>query len=289
MHRVSFLLLSFALLYISQSFAAEKSTIKQISVSDFQIVVSDSADSHDVAEGRKYTSEHPNAVDSKVTVEPFHHLTINFKVKNQATSKSIQPHQAFVSIGNARDEVVYPAIHDGKQYAVSVSVEEIVNRIRDAREASVAVIIGDVTIATPIHWKVATLSVSLANGTSVTPVDPYAPKPVIEHVFRKAEKRPPATISFAFTLAVLSPALFLFVGLIRVGANIRNFPFGSGFIWAIGFQVCLGAILALFGLYWLSLNMVQTLKYLGFLSIPTVIFAQKTLNHLAAQNKIKQA
>jgi len=63
---------------------------------------------------------------------------------------------------------------------------------------------------------------------------------------------------------------------------------GGGFIWAVGFQGCLGAILALFGLYWLSLNMMQTLFYLGVLSVPTVVFAQKSLNHLASQNsKVK--
>jgi len=138
-------------------------------------------------------------------------------------------------------------------------------------------------------WKVATLSISLPNSTVSPHVNPYAPRPVIEHNFRKAEKRPPQTISFAFTIAVLSPCFFLFVGLIRVGANIRNFPFGAGFIWAVGFQACLGAILALFAFYWLALNMVQTLFYLGVLSVPTVFFAQKTLNNLAAQNKIKQA
>ena len=57
-----------------------------------------------------------------------------------------------------------------------------------------------------------------------------------------------------------------------MGANFGNFPTGSNFIFAIGFQVCLGSILGLFVFYWLKLNMMQTLGYLAILAIPSLFF-----------------
>jgi len=291
MHRVSSLLWFSLFLYISQCLGDKDSkiSIKQISISDATVVISDSADSQDVAEGRKYRPEFPNAVDSKVTAEHFHHLTFTFKLKNQGTGKAVQPHQVFTSIGNSKDEVVYPANYDGKQFLVHFSFEEVANVLHKSGDFSLSLTVGDISISTPIQWKVATIHISFPNKTSFDVPNPFAPKPEIAHMFRLPESRPKKTVSLAFTAAVLSPALFLFIGLIRVGANLSNFPVGSGFIWAVGFQACFGAILALFVLYWLALNMVQTLIYLGVLSVPTILFAQKTLNNLAAQNKLKKA
>jgi len=86
----------------------------------------------------------------------------------------------------------------------------------------------------------------------------------------------------AFTGATLIiPFLILIIGLPFVGANFGNFPSGINFIYAIGFQATLGSILSLFVIYWLRLNMIQTLGYLSLLFIPLLFFAHKTLNSLS--------
>jgi hypothetical protein len=89
-----------------------------------------------------------------------------------------------------------------------------------------------------------------------------------------------------FTGAVLViPFLVLLIGLGQIGANFSNFPSGGNFIWAAGFQACVGVILALFSLYWLWLTMVETLEYLLILGVSTLFFAHKKLNVLS---KVKQ-
>lgn len=49
----------------------------------------------------------------------------------------------------------------------------------------------------------------------------YGMKPTIVHQFRQPEKRPPAAISDAFTIAALAPALLL---LIAVGFVVEMMP-----------------------------------------------------------------
>jgi len=264
----------------------------QAAVTDVQLLVSDSQDTQDLAEGRKYKVDYPTSLDHALTVESFQHLLFTFKLKNQGSGKSLLPQQVFVTLSNARDEVILIAKHDGKQYSVSVSFEDVAdNFYGGSGEYSLTLTVGDAFVQNPISWKVAALNVNYpAKYKRTIPSSPFVAKPEIVHMFRQPEKRPPKTTSFAFTLAVLSPIVFLLVGFLRVGANISNFPFsGTAFLYAIGFQGCFGSILGLFVLYWLQLNMVQTLLYLTVLSVPTVFFAQKALTNLAVQSKVKTA
>jgi oligosaccharyltransferase complex subunit delta (ribophorin II) len=75
--------------------------------------------------------------------------------------------------------------------------------------------------------------------------------------------------------------------LIRIGANFGNYPSGIAALYALGFQASLGAILALYALYWLQLNMMETLRYLLILLVPTFFFGVKTLNALSASKTKK--
>jgi len=138
-----------------------------------------------------------------------------------------------------------------------------------------------------MKWTIGTVTINFPSELKAeVPRNPFEPLPDIKHQFRKPDARPPKTISMAFTVATIAvPLLVLFVGLIRVGANLRNFPTGGNFIYAIGFEACLAAILALFGLYWFYLNMLQTLGYLAILSIPMLFFAHRNLNGLS---RVKQ-
>jgi len=147
------------------------------------------------------------------------------------------------------------------------------------------------------------------------------PLPEIVHQFRAPDKRPPAVVSFAFTALVLAPFLFFLVGvsilqlncrkcntyspllfllsplfiynktkkLVFVGANVSNFPFNStAFFFAAGFQGCIGSIFALFFIYWLRLNMVQTLCYLLALALAAIFFGQYALRYVASLRSHKK-
>lgn len=147
---------------------------------------------------------------------------------------------------------------------------------------NVQLIVGDSFVQNPQLISLATVDAKFGNKSTRGNVDPYAPKPEIVHAFRPAEKRPNAPVSFAFTLAVLSPLLIFVGGLLRVGLNFGNYPTSGLYpMYALGFQATFGLILALYAIYWLNLTMVTTLKYLGVLAVPYFFFASKTLNHLA--------
>ncbi|KAL6044146.1 Dolichyl-diphosphooligosaccharide--protein glycosyltransferase subunit 2 [Balamuthia mandrillaris] len=77
----------------------------------------------------------------------------------------------------------------------------------------------------------------------------------------------------------------MLIGLLFLGANLRNFPSGVSSVYALGFQGCLAALVGLFALYWLYLNMLQTLGYLALLAVPTIFFGNRALAALAAHDK----
>jgi len=217
---------------------------------------------------------------------------LDFKVKSQASGKPIQVHQVFLKIANAKtsQEFFFVAKNSGKQYSVHISFAEIADDFYgQSGDYKLDLIVGDAFIQNPITWKLANLNITYSNESKTAlPESPFAPKQEIAHKFKEPEKRPPLTVSFAFTIAVASPFLILFIGLLKVGANLGNFPVsGISFIYAVGFQGCLGAILALFGLFWLRLTMIQTLIYLTLLTPPTLFFAHQALNHLAGLSKPK--
>jgi len=265
----------------------------KVSVNDAQIIISDSTDSTDIAEGRTYKLEHPKTFNEfKVSAQHFQHILLSFKLKNPA-GKPVTAHQAFITLRNVKtsQELIFVTKQDGKQATAQISLEEVASDFHGASgEYQLIFTVGDAQISNPFAWTLLNLNINFSND-SVVPLseNPFAAKPEIKHLFRVPETRPPKTISWAFTLAVLSPIAFLLIGWLAVGANISNFPFGGlSFIYAVGFEACLGAILALFALYWFQLNMVQTLLYLGVLSLPTLFFAQKNLSSIASQ-KVKTA
>ena len=75
-----------------------------------------------------------------------------------------------------------------------------------------------------------------------------------------------------------------------LGANIGRFP-TSGLepINALAFVATIGAIFFLLYVYWLRLNMFQTLYYLALLTVPAVFFGNRALRYLHnAGNKQKR-
>jgi len=260
--------------------------VGQATVSDFTLTVADSEDA--ISEGRKTRLESGKQLSSPLKVEHFQHVFVDFKVKGQS-GKNIQVHQAFLRLSNDTGrEFIVPAEASANGYSAHISLRDTASEFYgQSGHYKLQLIIGDASIQNPILWTIGTFNISYPDDLRVqVPRNPFAVLPEIKHQFREPDKRPPRTISVAFTVATLAvPALVLFIGLIRVGANLKNFPSGANFMYAIGFEACLGAVLALFACYWLYLNMIQTLEYLAVLAIPTLFFAHRNLNGLS---RVKQ-
>merc|ERR1719481_1246922 len=145
-------------------------------------------------------------------------------------------------------------------------------------------IVGDAIIENPFSWHLADLVLTFPESTAPNKasLDQYAQKPLIKHEFKAPEKRPPKVVSTIFTVLVIVPLFVLFFLWAKLGVNISNFPMSLS---AIGFHACLAGIFGFYFLYWHSLNMFQTLRYVGLLSIPTFLFGNQLLSSIAAQRK----
>ncbi|XP_061367464.1 dolichyl-diphosphooligosaccharide--protein glycosyltransferase subunit 2 [Gastrolobium bilobum] len=126
------------------------------------------------------------------------------------------------------------------------------------------------------------------------PVDPYSrygPKAEIIHLFRAPEKRPPQNLSLAFLGLTLLPFIGFLVGLLRLGVNLKNFP-GSAVpaTFAILFHLGIAAVLLLYVLFWLKLDLFTTLKTLGLVGAFLMFVGHRILSHLALTSaKLKSA
>jgi len=254
-------------------------------ISDVQLILSTSDDSLDIQAGQKHSVEFGKKLPSVVKAEYFHHIYLDFKVKD-ASGKELQAQQAFVRLFNEKLGREYVAVgkSSGKGYTAHLNLRQAANEFYgQSGDYQVQLIVGDASIKNPAQWTIGTVNINYPSELRTeVPRSPFAVLPEIQHQFRKPEKRPHEAISSAFTIAVVAiPVLVLLVGLGRVGANLKDFPTGGNFIWAIGFEACLGCIIALYGLYWLSLDMIQTLSYLAVLMVPTLFFAHKNLNALS--------
>jgi oligosaccharyltransferase complex subunit delta (ribophorin II) len=267
--------------------------IGSVSVTDLEITVAESKEAR--AEGSSYKADHPAKIEEVIQVGKSQFITVQFKVRNAggSTSRPLQAQQAFVRFTNAKTghEAVFVTTHNdnNKAYSVVVNTDEVAkSQFRSqSGEYTVSVVVGDAFIQNPIAWNVARINLQF-EGTPSTAFahSGLAPKSEIKHKERVAEKRPPTTISLLFTGLTLAPIALLLIGFTALGANIKKFPTGADFIPAVAFIGFIGAILALIVLYWLSLNLVQTLTYLSFLAIPTVFFGQRALSSLARKEKL---
>ncbi|KAL2643098.1 hypothetical protein R1flu_010685 [Riccia fluitans] len=161
-------------------------------------------------------------------------------------------------------------------------------------------IVGDVTMENSFLWALGSLDLDLPEAPEGAAKPPavrvdvakmFGPKEEIAHIFRQPEKRPPAQLSNAFFVLTLLPLVGFLVGLRFVGASLKNFPTsGLPLLSALGFHGGIAAILILYSLFWLKLNLFVTLKVLGSLGVFTCVPGYLTLSYLAEQSsKVKTA
>jgi oligosaccharyltransferase complex subunit delta (ribophorin II) len=195
-------------------------------------------------------------------------------------------HQAFIRFTNqkSKQEIIFVAEPDGSStYKFDLDVGA---KVKDFNYMSgkytMDLIVGDAIIQNPFSWTVADAHLTFPEGAGGGKDDQYrySKKPEIEHQFQVPEKRPPAVVSNVFTVIVLSPLLLLLILWLKIGINISNFPMSLS---AVGFHVGLAAIFGLYYLYWVSLNMFDTVRYLGLLGIPTFLFGNRLLSGIAGK------
>ncbi|KAE8662521.1 Dolichyl-diphosphooligosaccharide--protein glycosyltransferase subunit 2 [Hibiscus syriacus] len=215
---------------------------------------------------------------------------------------AFKPHQAFLKLRHeSKVEHIFVVGNSGKHFEIVLNFLGLVEKFfylsgkydmeftvgDSAMENSFLVAIGYIELDLPQAPEKATRPPLQA----IDPYTRYGPKAEITHIFRAPEKRPPQELSLAFLGLTILPLLGFFIGLLRLGVNMKNFPSKPvPAAFAFLFHVGIGAVLLLYVFFWLKLDLFQTLKVLGFLVVFLVFIGHRILSHLAAASaKLKSA
>jgi oligosaccharyltransferase complex subunit delta (ribophorin II) len=109
--------------------------------------------------------------------------------------------------------------------------------------------------------------------------------PEKHHTFRPPHRRAPTVVSLVFTALVLAPLVAFAALLQRLSSKSKSSASSTGSSsgltpWRAAYLVCIAAVLALFGLYWLRLTMAVALQVLAPLAIVTAAVGRQALRGL---------
>ncbi len=200
-----------------------------------------------------------------------------------AKGEAFQPEQAFLRLTSAASgrQAFFPAIQRADTLEVvasSAGVEEQMGT--HGGEFQADLLIGNVSPAAALAWPLATLTVQhrpAPDGNQ--PPAPKTrlqelttPKPAIVHAFRAPEKRAPSIVSLAFTGLAFAPLAAFVIVSQAAGANWRGFPqSGVARVYALTFHAGVAAILALYGAFWLGLDLMHTFPIAVVLEVVTLM------------------
>ncbi|GFR75873.1 dolichyl-diphosphooligosaccharide--protein glycosyltransferase subunit 2 [Elysia marginata] len=255
----------------------------QVSVENVEVGV---ADKDQATAARTTRLVHPNKAASILEADYHQKIVMKFQLKDKTGGQLMTAHQTFVRLTNqdTKQEIIFVTESDTTltnkfDLDVGANAKDFGHK---SGKYTMELIVGDAVIENPFSWTVADVSLTFPEGGAPKKdqANQYAKKPEIQHKFNEPEKRPPASLSLAFTALVLSPFLILLVLWLRIGVNISNFPVSVS---AIGFHACLGGVFVLYYFYWIQLNMFETLRYLGILAVPTFFFGNRLLSSIASK------
>ncbi|XP_074280044.1 dolichyl-diphosphooligosaccharide--protein glycosyltransferase subunit 2 [Silene latifolia] len=237
------------------------------------------------------------STDSSVSFSANHlqKLRISFQLATPL-GKAFKPHQVLLKLRHETNvEHVFVVGSSGKKYEMTLDFLGLVDKLYYlSGKYDLQLTVGDAAMENSFIRSLGSVDLDLpeapekATRPPVQPVDPlsrFGPKAEINHIFRVPEKRPPSELSLAFLVLTFVPLAGFLVGLLRLGVNLKNFPTSAvPATFATLFHAAILAVLCLYGLFWLKLNLFTTLKVLSFLGVVLVFVGHRTLSHLASKS-----
>ncbi|RLN67342.1 hypothetical protein BBJ29_003090 [Phytophthora kernoviae] len=233
-------------------------------------------------------------------------LKMEVKLQQKHDKTPVAAHQAFLRFTHLTEKTeTYFVLTADKALTHSTTLQfAALSKKFDYQSGAhhLELILGASTFESAIVWDLGNVELMLGASPPETPSPLYAKPllhesdttlkalPEIEHVMRQDDPRPPITVSLAFLGAVLAPLFFFLIFVVRLGLNVKRLFEGSMFVFGSIFLLSLGAIFALFGLYWLELTMFRTLGYLsvlGAVNLWSGHFALKSLAEKPAKKTTK--
>ncbi|CAN1766683.1 Dolichyl-diphosphooligosaccharide--protein glycosyltransferase subunit 2 [Linum perenne] len=208
-------------------------------------------------------------------------LKLNFQLTTPL-GHPFKPHQAILKLTHeSKVEHVFVVGNTGKRFEIVLDFLSLVEKFYYlSGKYDVQLTVGD-SVMEESFKVIAHLDLDLPEAPEKAPrppaqlADPYSrygPKAEISHIFRAPEKLPPKE-------------------LLRLGVNLKNFPSSAKpATFAALFHLGIGAVLLLYVLFWLKLDLFTTLKTLGIMGLFLLVVGHSTLSHLAsASSKLKSA
>jgi len=238
------------------------------------------------ADEHVHRATYPGTLGSGLTAQPNHHVYADFSVTT--STKDFQPAQVFVLLCKEAGKCgVFPAApksdkYDGKMTVkINLAASDVMEALYGAGDYDIAVVIGDAQLTKSFKWRVGQLTVKyVGEEAKDRHADPFAALPDIAHKFRPAESRPPSVVAYVFALASFVPLLALLGALAKLGPKI-SFPTEPlEALSSMVFQGAIGAILALYVVYWLFLNIFQAMTAVVVLGVVAVFAGNRSLKLL---------
>ncbi|KAI3742684.1 hypothetical protein L1987_60377 [Smallanthus sonchifolius] len=228
----------------------------------------------------------PGKNDVALTANHLQKLRLSFQLTTPLQNP-FKPHQALLKLRHESGVEHSFVVNSGKLFETTLDFLGLVeNFFYLSGKYDMELTVGDPAMENSFLQPLGHIELDLPDAP-----EKYGPKPEIAHIFRLQEKRPPQELSYAFLGLVFVPFLAFLVGLLRLGVNMKNFPTSMiPAAFAILFHGGIAAVLGLYGLFWLKLDLFTTLKTLGVLGLFLMFVGHRTLSHLAsASAKVKSA
>ncbi|KAK3162801.1 hypothetical protein QOZ80_1BG0093960 [Eleusine coracana subsp. coracana] len=233
--------------------------------------------------------------DTKVSLSANHlqKLRLSFQLTTPL-GKTFKPHQVFLKLKHeSKVEHLFVVPGSARQFKIVLDFLGLVEKLYYlSGRYDLELAVGDAVMENSFLRALGHLELDLPEAPEKAPrppaqaVDPFSkfgPKAEISHIFRAPEKRPHKELSLVFTGLTLLPFLGFLIGLMRLGVNLNNFPSLPGpAAFASLFHAGIGAVLLLYVLFWVKLDLFTTLKYLGFLGIFLVFVGHRALSYLSS-------
>lgn len=290
MANVSYLLVLLTVIAIVVGQKPVKPAKKEIAVEDVKFAIFE----RDLSQPKEYITAKLNEKIAKALQADQHRkIQLKFAVKDKKAATAMIVHQAFVALVHAESqrEVIYVAEPDktSKLYTFELDLKTHSKDFSGVGgKYALRLILGDATVSNPVDWSIADISITVP-AVEAQPVPKskqiiYNKLPEIQHQFRQPEAQPPVVVSTTFAALCAAPFLILLGLWLRIGLNFGNLRLS---LWALGFHLGLGSIFSLYYLYWLQLNLFQTLQYLAIIGTATFVCGNRFLHAFSQEKKIK--
>jgi len=256
--------------------------LARVMVEDVQVYVAEK----DQVSGSPTKLTYPNKLPQSLEADSHQKLVMDFNLKDLNSGEAVTAHQTFIRLTHIETQqeiffVAEPNSNDHYTFTLDISATAKDSFNYQSGKYKMALVVGDATMQVPISWTMGEVTLKFSGKPASTKRQErlIEPQPIIEHMFRIPEKRPPKIVSTIFTALVLSPLLIMVILWGKIGANLSNLNFS---ISTIVFHVGLGCIFGLYYMFWVQLNMFQTIKLLAIIGGVTFLGGNKMLADMAA-------